>query len=923
MQSVTRLLGSTIVRAFVIVTIALCIFSFSSYRAHAAALTESQIQAILGLLVSFGADQSVISNTELSLRGGSGTTPTPVATTTAQGTLSVSVDASSPAYQIVSGGAQGVTLGVFKFRASGEDVRLTKIGLTLTSGKSSDVSHVSLFTRYGELLGTAVFIGNSSSAVSSLSSSVQVAKDTDSIVIVKADLTSVGTGQPGTPGALIQIRPNPDTMGTGVSSGKAVYSNATNLDTAGVRVFKSYPTFAKDALPSEGLADGRLMRFKVTAAPSGSVGISNFGLRVASTGVGVSSVTVAVFSDAAYTMPVYEAGSGGYREDSGTRYDIQFNPGGLQIPAGQTRYFEVRSVITSLSTGSGTTLTTLIPDTTTFAGMSSRLGLFAGNYFIWSPNTLTTSTFEANDWTNGYGVVGLNSSLSQTRTGAGVKNPPTVTIDAASLASKTSTPTITGTAKNVSTTNFGLSIDNGDREFGSGHIAVVDGKWSVKVTTPLSDGTHNVRIYSDNVEINKSTLSITTVTSPKDPNDWVGGCANPPVYTGPDGKVGVAYRYDPGVYNAGAPYPQLPSGLTKSNGIIEGTPKVAGAVSVKVFATNSCGAILIKFNIVSSTTVTPVPVISKFAASPASVSEGGKTTLSWSVTNAQRCVLQSEGVEIAGLKPEGTQEVMPSLPSSTYLLWCANDNGTGKDGPNAQKSLIVKVSAAPAPTISAFTVSPAAVTAGASAKLSWAVKNASVCSLASNPSGVMDGKQSPSGDITVTPSVQTEYTLTCVSDAASQAGKTAQKTVTLTVNAPSTITTDKPVYAPGEAVRVSWNVTASVSTKDWVAIVTKGGAWGSAGKATTLWAYTNSGKVGSKTLMAPAKAGSYEAVYFASGSNAVRARQEFTVQEQSANLEPIGSGDYVSMAASAAMAPFGLMVEALTDLFIYAGIAQP
>ena len=81
------------------------------------------------------------------------------------------------------------------------------------------------------------------------------------------------------------------------------------------------------------------------------------------------------------------------------------------------------------------------------------------------------------------------------------------------------------------------------------------------------------------------------------PTDWVGGCANPPVYTGPDAYVGKPYTYDPGVYNAGAPYPSLPAGLTKNNGIITGTPTVAGPVSVKVYSSNSCGAFRINFTV--------------------------------------------------------------------------------------------------------------------------------------------------------------------------------------------------------------------------------------------------------------------------------------------------------------------------------------
>src|SRR3989338_6299405 len=57
-----------------VVTIIIFLGVFGAPKAHAA-LTEAQIQAILGLLQSFGADQSVINNVNSSLRGGVAVAP--------------------------------------------------------------------------------------------------------------------------------------------------------------------------------------------------------------------------------------------------------------------------------------------------------------------------------------------------------------------------------------------------------------------------------------------------------------------------------------------------------------------------------------------------------------------------------------------------------------------------------------------------------------------------------------------------------------------------------------------------------------------------------------------------------------------------------------------------------------------------------
>src|SRR5262249_30094113 len=94
--------------------------------------------------------------------------------------------------------------------------------------------------------------------------------------------------------------------------------------------------------------DGRLMRFKITAGPNGPVGISDVGLRITASGATVSGVSVYVFSDPSYSTSVTIPGGGngtgsvGYNENGGTRYDIGFTNGPLEIPMGGTYYFEAR-----------------------------------------------------------------------------------------------------------------------------------------------------------------------------------------------------------------------------------------------------------------------------------------------------------------------------------------------------------------------------------------------------------------------------------------------------------------------------------------------------------------------------------------------------------------------------------------------------
>src|SRR3989344_7627853 len=60
-------------QALLAVLAACCLFAIAAPRVQAAGLTEPQIQAILGLLASFGVDQAIVENTNAALRGSSAT----------------------------------------------------------------------------------------------------------------------------------------------------------------------------------------------------------------------------------------------------------------------------------------------------------------------------------------------------------------------------------------------------------------------------------------------------------------------------------------------------------------------------------------------------------------------------------------------------------------------------------------------------------------------------------------------------------------------------------------------------------------------------------------------------------------------------------------------------------------------------------
>ncbi len=357
-------------------------------------------------------------------------------TIAASGAVVASTAAPSPSYALGAAGTQGVTLGVLKFRATNESVDLQRIGLQLTNTASSspqDLIQVTLHKTDGTQIGQATFVGTNNNATSTLTSTLSIPKDTDVEVTVKGWLASVGTSEPGTSGHLIAVdvdTNNTNTQGVGAQSGTTV--NATgSTAVSGVRLYKSFPTFAKDSsLSSTGIADGKLMRFKVTADAAGDVGVSKFSITVATTTATVTGLNIFAFTDSGYSTPVSGLTADGRMlasnlggtawASSATELEFYAQTSAaasttLQIPAGATRYFEVRGSVSGAVSGANV-ITTVLGDaafpsfaTTVFDGTAAAVDGDTNDDFLWSPHTTGTSLVTDADWGNGFGIVGLPS----------------------------------------------------------------------------------------------------------------------------------------------------------------------------------------------------------------------------------------------------------------------------------------------------------------------------------------------------------------------------------------------------------------------------------------------------------------------------------------------------------------------------------
>jgi hypothetical protein len=139
----------------------------------------------------------------------------------------------------------------------------------------------------------------------------------------------------------------------------------------------------------------------------------------------------------------------------------------------------------------------------------------------------------------------------------------------------------------------------------------------------------------------------------------------------------------------------------------------------------------------------PVPGIDDFYASAYTLSPGGAATLTWSTFGGDLVTLNGAAVPAAG-----TLDVTPALTASYTLTVASSVVATSET-----ITLTVTVNPTPLPvSIDAFTATPAKITKGGSALLSWQASNATTVAL--------DGTRGrPVESRTVVPLATTTYTL--------------------------------------------------------------------------------------------------------------------------------------------------------------------
>lgn len=414
------------------------------------------------------------------------------------GSYTVVKDSSSPIAALVISGKTDVSLAVWKFHATNEDVRVDDVTLTFSTTTASTTQFTKATLWDGATkVGEAVWAGANAQFATSTLTGFIVPKDDDKLLTIKMDLAGITTVATSSAGRLLAIHYDgfSSTTGVGLNSGvKLGSASVASFAGDAMQIQKSIPTLEKVAVPSSSLPANNavLYRFKVTADAAGPIGLYKFTFAVSSsTPTATSSnfrlyaYTDSAFSSQAYANnPIHAASvdcSGLSSLDNASGGDcltqtsnptaatttsttteiaflfnpvsyVQTNAESIVVPAGGTRYFEVRGDITNPNAGTGNSLsihmrgdTQRIPRrnsavTYRAGALSNAVGEFMGsgrflgaggggegflatavemsqggntdmNNFIWSPlSTTTAAATSSTDWTNGFRVPGLPST---------------------------------------------------------------------------------------------------------------------------------------------------------------------------------------------------------------------------------------------------------------------------------------------------------------------------------------------------------------------------------------------------------------------------------------------------------------------------------------------------------------------------------
>lgn len=351
----------------------------------------------------------VASNTDLTPTGvtsGQSITETETAsegqsmTIAASGTLTATLDPSSPGYKVVGAKQTGVEISKFRFSATNEEINLKQLALVM--GGVASNTPVDLVGRKvtiwegAQQIGDAIFPTTDYATTSALAypdgSAVKIAKGGSKTITIKGDIADVSIDGPLTvSGDLLLV--DYDNLnvgingnyGSGVASGQNISASGNPDAPAGKRIMKAYPklanvplTSAEKVLPSGTTANKIMYRFSVEAV-NGDVALYKWSFTIGSSTLAATPSVWSLYSysDAAFSSADTSFGVATGLLNGGQCYLGGASPSGAgtrevwiypntsstcnaatstyMVSAGVKKYFELRATVSSVESGTTNT----------------------------------------------------------------------------------------------------------------------------------------------------------------------------------------------------------------------------------------------------------------------------------------------------------------------------------------------------------------------------------------------------------------------------------------------------------------------------------------------------------------------------------------------------------------------------------------
>jgi hypothetical protein len=265
-----------------------------------------------------------------------------------------------------------------------------------------------------------------------------------------------------------------------------------------------------------------------------------------------------------------------------------------------------------------------------------------------------------------------------------------------------------------------------------------------------------------------------------------------------------------------------------SSPVVSSVPATAinATTQYTVNCTNSLG-VAAGAQTVTVTAVVP-PTISTFSASPMSVSPGGSTTFSWSLTGTDASTSCAVGTP-AGSVPAGTSGVtLTNLQATaTYTLACSNSSGGVAATQMAPNTVTVTV--VPSPTIANLSANPSifASTSGSSSTISWNSTYATSCTVSggtfSSTVTLAGSSSAVASSVPVTGiNATTQYTVNCTNSL----GVMVSQQISVTVVTPPTVSgfsASPATVTAGGSTTFSWTLAGTANFSTSCAIGTPSG----------------------------------------------------------------------------------------------------